>query len=118
MTDRELASAEMARTTFQRKAVARQPADAVLDGAVSFFIERGYRSARTGRPNQEFVMGGPEGSLPRATDEILVQPNVGKAKVTMVTISGFGEQLSGHLADYAASLRNKTAPAVDEESTG
>ena len=51
MTDRELASAEMARTTFQRKAVARQPADAVLDGAVSFFIERGYRSARTGRPN-------------------------------------------------------------------
>ena len=30
MTDREQVSAEMARTAFQRKAVARQSADAVL----------------------------------------------------------------------------------------
>jgi hypothetical protein len=98
-------TAEMARTTFQKKAVARQEASALLDDAVAFFTERGYRSGRTGRPNQVYVMGGREGVLPRVTAEILVQPNVGKGKVTMVTISGFGEQLSTHLADYAAHLR-------------
>lgn len=118
MTDREAASAEMARTAFQRKAVARQPAGAVLDSAVAFFTERGYRSGRTGRPNQVFVMGGREGTLPRVTAEILVQPNVGKAKVTMVTISGFGEQLSGHLSDFAASLRAKRPAASPDESAG
>ena len=113
MTDREHASAEMARTKFQRKAVARQPADAVLDAAVAFFAERGYRSGRTGRPNQVFVMGGREGTLPRVTAEILVQPNVGKAKVTMVTISGFGEQLSRHLAEFAATLRPQRRGAAE-----
>ncbi len=118
MTDREHVSAEMARTAFQRKAVARQPADAVLDDAVAFFSERGYRSGRTGRPNQVFVMGGREGALPRVTAEILVQPNVGKAKATMVTISGFGEQLSGHLADFAASLRAKRSPVATDDSAG
>lgn len=118
MTDRESVSAEMARTSFQRKAVARQPADAVLDAAVAFFTERGYRAGRTGRPNQAFVMGGREGALPRVTAEILVQANVGKGKVTMVTISGFGEQLSGHLADFAASLRATRGAADEGELAG
>ena len=98
-------TAEMNRTAFQRKVVARAAAAEVLDGAVAFFRERGYRSDRTGRPNQVFVMGGREGALPRVTAEILVQADVGKAKSTMVTISGFGDQLSRHLADYATSLR-------------
>ena len=107
-------TAEMSRTAFQRKAVARLPAEEVLDRAVAFFTERGYRSGRTGRPNQAYVMGGREGILPRVTAEILVQPNVGKAQVTMVTISGFGEQLSQHLADFAASLRGRAvAPSLD-----
>jgi hypothetical protein len=103
--ERARITAEMNRTAYQKKVVAREPATAVLDGAIAFFRERGYRSDRTGRPNQVFVMGGREGALPRVTAEILVQANVGKARVTMVTISGFGEQLAGHLADYAASLR-------------
>ncbi len=98
-------TAEMSRTAFQRKVVSRAPANEVMDAAVAFFKERGYRSGRTGRPNQVFVMGGREGILPRVTAEILVQANVGKGKVTMVTISGFGEGLSVHLAEYAASLR-------------
>jgi hypothetical protein len=107
-------TAEMNRTAFQKKAVARQDADAVLDDAVAFFSERGYKSARTGRPNQVFVMGSREGALPRVTAEILVQPNVGKAKVTMVTISGFGEDLSKHLADYATHLRAAGRAKRDE----
>jgi hypothetical protein len=112
-------TAEMARTTFQRKAVARAPANEVIDAAVAFFSERGYRSGRTGRPNQVYVMGGREGVLPRVTAEILVQPNVGKGKVTMVTISGFGEQLSGHLAEFATSLRgaSRREPVADSEDS-
>lgn len=107
-------TAEMARTAYQKKVVARAEASAVLDGAVAFFRARGYRSDRTGRPNQVYVMGGREGVLPRVTAEILVQPNVGKAKVTMVTISGFGEQLGAVLAEYAASLRPSRTPATRE----
>jgi hypothetical protein len=98
-------TAEMSRTAFQKKAVSRAPASEVMEAAVAFFTERGYRSGKAARPNQVYVMGGREGALPRVTAEILVQANVGKGKVTMVTISGFGEQLSTHLAEFAASLR-------------
>jgi hypothetical protein len=51
-------------------------------------------------------MGGREGSLPRVTAEMLVQTNVGKSNVTMVSISGAGENLSQALADYAVHLRS------------
>jgi hypothetical protein len=103
----------MARTTFQRKAVSREPAAVVLDDAIAFFAQRGYRAGRTGRPNQVYVIGGREGALPRVTAEILVQPNVGKAKTTLISISGFGEQLSGHLRDYAAHVRQRARPTPE-----
>jgi hypothetical protein len=115
--ERERATQEMTRTAFQRKAVSRQPANAVLDDAIAFFKERGYRAGRTGRPNQVFVMGGREGTLPRVTAEILVQAGVGKTKTTLVTISGFGEQLSTHLKDYVAHLRNLGKPRAASESS-
>ncbi len=105
-------TAEMTRTAFQRKAVSRLPVGQTLDDAVAFFKERGYRSGRTGRPNQIFVMGGREGILPRVNAEILAQGNVGKAKVTMLTISGFGAALSGHLKDYLAYLREQRRSGV------
>jgi hypothetical protein len=101
---------EMERTAFQRKAVSRLPADETLDQAIAFFVERGYRANRTGRPNQIYVMGGREGALPRVNAEIRAQPNVGKAQVTMLTISGFGERLSAHLKDYADFLRAQRRP--------
>ncbi len=100
-------TAEMSRTAFQRKAVSRRPVGETLDDAIAFFKTRGYRSGRTGRPNQIYVMGGREGLLPRVNAEILAQGNVGKAKVTMLTISGFGAELSGHLKDYVAFLRDQ-----------
>ncbi|MGA7669105.1 MAG: hypothetical protein WBW04_01700 [Nitrolancea sp.] len=100
-------TAEMSRTAFQRKAVSRRPVGETLDDAIGFFKERGYRSGRTGRPNQIFVMGGREGLLPRVNAEILAQGNVGKAKVTMLTISGFGVELSSHLKDYVTHLREQ-----------
>lgn len=103
---------EMTRTAFQRKAVTREPANAVLDDAITFFTARGYRAGRAARPNQIFVMGGREGALPRVTAEILAQPNVGKSKATMVTISGFGEQLSEHLKAYVAHLRARGRAAT------
>ena len=114
MTDTSLKAqieAEMKRTAFQRKAVARMPAGEVLDLAVAFFQERGYRAGRTGRPNQMFVMGGREGILPRVTGEIKVQADVGKAKVTMVTMDAVGEQLGPAMAAFAQDLRARRQAA-------
>jgi len=104
---RAAVTAEMTRTAFQKKAVSRAPINETLDDAIAFFKEHGYRSGRTGRPNQIYVMGGREGILPRVNAEILAQGNVGKAKVTMLTISGFGPQLSEVLRAYTVHLRER-----------
>ncbi len=96
-------SAEMARTAFLRKAVTRKPPKEALEEAIAFFRARGYRAGRTGRPNQIYIMGGPEGGLPRVTAEIHAQGNVGRARTTL--LSGFGEELSQHLKAYVEWLR-------------
>lgn len=108
---REQVTAEMRRTAYQKKAVSRMSASDTLDFAIAFFTERGYRSGRTGRPNQAFVMGGPEGLLPRVTGEIKVQADVGKGKVTMVTMDATGEKLGPTMEEFAKALRGKR-PAV------
>ncbi|HEX7101562.1 MAG TPA: hypothetical protein VF201_02850 [Nitrolancea sp.] len=105
-------TAEMTRTAFQKKAVSRAPINETLDDAIAFFKEHGYRSGRTGRPNQIYVMGGREGILPRVNAEILAQGNVGKAKVTMLTISGFGPQLAEALRAYTVHLRERRKPGA------
>lgn len=113
-------TAEMTRTAFQRKTVTAKPPREALDEAIQFFRARGYRAGYTGRPNQIFIMGGAEGGLPRVNAEILAQGNVGKAKTTMLTISGFGEQLRTHLLAYVDELReqrragSRAAPLDDE----
>lgn len=99
--------AEMRRTVYQRKAVSRMSANETLDFAIEFFKERGYRSGRTGRPNQAFVMGGKEGILPRVTGEIKVQSDVGKGKVTMVTMDATGEKLGPTMEEFTKALRAK-----------
>lgn len=96
---------EMRRTAYQKKAVSRISAKETLDYAIAFFTERGYRAGRTGRPNQAFVMGGKEGLLPRVTGEIKVQADVGKGKVTMVTMDCAGERLSDMMEEFHQSLR-------------
>jgi hypothetical protein len=96
---------EMKRTAFQKKAVSALPANEVLDLAIAFFKERGYRSARTGRPNQVFVMGGAEGGIPRVTGEVSARADVGKPGTTLVTLDGFGERLGPALAEFNAHLR-------------
>lgn len=106
-------TAEMNRTAFQKKAVARVSPAMVLDDAIAFFRAKGYRSDRAARPNQVFVMGGREGSLPRVTAEILVQANVGKGKTTMITISGFGEQLGLALAEWQKHVRTLRPPVAE-----
>src|SRR5699024_1024808 len=100
---------EMRRTAYQKKAVSKMTADETLDFAVEFFKERGYRSGRTGRPNQAFVMGGREGPLPRVTGEIKVQAEVGKGKVTMVTMDATGEKLGPVMEEFRMALRGKRA---------
>ncbi len=115
-TQRTAIEAELQRTAFQRKVVTNLTMQEVFDDAVTFFRERGYRAGRTGRPNQLFVMGGREGQLPRVTAEMLIQTGVGKSKVTMISISGAGEQLSQALEDYAGHLRALRASARSGES--
>ena len=94
----------------------------MLDFAISFFKEKGYKAGRTGRPNQVFVMGGREGLLPRVTGEITARPDVGKAGTTLVTLDAAGEKLGPVMAEFQKALRalGKTnvtpvsKPGVDE----
>jgi hypothetical protein len=96
---------ELKRTAFQKKAVSRMPPAEVLDLAVAFFAERGYRAGRTGRPNQVFVMGKAEGMLPRVTGEISARADVGRPGVTLVTLDAAGEKLGPAMAEFYAHLR-------------
>ena len=98
---------ELRRTAFQKKAVSRLAPAAVLDLAVTFFQERGYRAGRTGRANQVFVMGKAEGVLPRVTGEVFARADVGKPGVTLVTLDAAGERLGPAMAEFAAHLRAK-----------
>jgi hypothetical protein len=100
-------TAEMERTAFQRKAVSRRPARETLDDAIEFFKERGYRAGLSARPNQIYIMGGREGKIPRVNGDIRAQENVGKGKVTMLTLNGFGERLSKVMAEYVEHLRTQ-----------
>src|ERR687897_2701084 len=95
----------MKRTAFQRKAVSRLPAAEVLDLAIAFFSDQGYRAARTGRPNQVFIMGGREGGLPRVTGEITARADVGRPGVTLVTLDAAGERLGPAMAEFYQHLR-------------
>jgi hypothetical protein len=96
---------ELKRTVYQKKAVSKLPPGEVLDLAIAFFQERGYRAGRTGRPNQVFVMGGAEGGLPRVTGEVTARPDVGKAGTTLVTMDAAGERLGPAMREFHASLR-------------
>jgi len=96
---------EMRRTVYQKKAVSRLSGKETLDYAIGFFKERGYRAGLTGRPGQMFVMGGKEGLLPRVTGEIKVQTDVGKGKVTMVTMDSTGAKLQEVMKEFHQSLR-------------
>src|SRR5690625_5194413 len=102
---RKQMTAETERTAFQRKAVARKPARDALAEAAEFFRERGYKSDFSARPNQIYIMGWREGLIPRVNGDIRAQENVGKGKVTMLTLNGFGENLSEAMAEYVTSLR-------------
>ena len=97
---------ELKRTAFQKKAVSRLGPGEVLDLAIAFFSERGYRAGRTGRPNQVFVMGKGEGILPRVTGEISARSDVGKPGVTLVTLDAAGERLGPLMAEFYRHLRS------------
>jgi hypothetical protein len=96
---------ELKRTAFQKKAVSRLGAAEVLDLAIAFFQERGYRAGRTGRPNQVFVMGKAEGALPRVTGEISARADVGRPGVTLVTLDAAGERLGPLMEEFYRHLR-------------
>ncbi len=107
-------NAEMERTAFSRKAVSRAPSHEVFSTAKLWFGERGYRVMPSGRPNQIFIMGGPEGALPRVNGDILAVTNVGKRKVTMLTFNAVGERLSQHMAMFVDELREQAKTARRE----
>ena len=103
---------EMRRTAFQRKAVSRLPPAEVLALAIASFAERGYRAGRTGRPNQVFVMGKIEGSLPRVTGEVSARADVGRPGVTLVTLDAVGERLGPTMAAFYRHLRAQRRPTT------
>ncbi|MGH2561417.1 MAG: hypothetical protein ACRDJH_20315 [Thermomicrobiales bacterium] len=106
---------ELRRTAYQKKAVSRLAPDDVLELAIAFFKERGYRAGKTGRPNQVFIMGGKEGALPRVTGEVAARSNVGKAGTTLVTLDAAGEQLGTAMAEFHRHLRAQRRTASDAE---
>jgi len=105
--DRSVLEQEMVRTAFQKKAVSRLAASEVLELAIAFFAERGYRAGKTGRPNQVFVMGGREGLLPRVTGELSARADVGRPGVTLVTMDSFGEKLGPAMESFYQELRSR-----------
>lgn len=112
-------NAEMRRTAYQKKAVSKLPASDVLDRAIAFFKEHGYRAGRTGRPNQVFIMGAAEGGLPRVTGEVAARADVGKPGTTLVTMDAAGERLGPAMAEFHAELRRvgRTAPKATSSSS-
>lgn len=114
-SDRDAFNAELRRTAFQRKAVSHLPAKDVLDLAIAYFTERGYRAARTGRPNQVFVMGRGEGILPRVTGEIAARADVGRPGVTLVTLDAAGERLGPTMKEFSSELRALRARQRERE---
>lgn len=109
--------AEMKRTAFQKKGVSHLPPNEVLELAITFFKDRGYRSGRAGRPNQVFVMGPGEGALPRVNGEVMARPDVGKSGVTLVSIDGFGERLNTVMDEFHRELRRLRAEARAAEKS-
>jgi hypothetical protein len=107
----ELFNQELSRTAYQKKAVSRMSAAEVLDLAIAFFSERGYRAGRTGRPNQVFIMGKAEGVLPRVTGEIFARSDVGRPGVTLITLDAAGERLGPTMAEFHQHLRAQRAQA-------
>ena len=107
---------EVRRTAYQKKAVSRLPATEVLDLAVAFFSERGYRAGRTGRPNQVFVMGKAEGPLPRVTGEVFARADVGKPGTTLVTMDAAGERLGPAMSEFHRLLRARRSSTSPNES--
>lgn len=115
--DLDAINEEMRRTAVQKKAVSPLPAARVLDLAVAFFKARGYRSGKTGRPNQVFVMGGPEGGIPRVTGEVSARADVGKPGTTLVTLDAFGERLGPAMADFLGELRRESKAAREAKKS-
>lgn len=98
-------NAELTRTAFQRKAVSRLPPADVLERARAFFTGLGYRTGKTGRTDQLFVMGGREGILPRVTGDVTARADVGKPGTTLVTLNAAGERLGAAMAEFHKELR-------------
>lgn len=110
---------EMRRTAVQKKAVSKLPPDGVLAFAIEFFVARGYKAGRTGRPNQAFIMGSREGGLPRVTGEIAARADVGKPGTTLVTVDAIGERLGPLATEFLTALRaegKRVAATIPERS--
>ncbi len=103
--DRAAMNAEMKRTAFQKNAVSKKRPAEVLEFAIAWFKERGYRAGHAARPNQVFVMGGREGILPRVTGEIAARADVGKPGTTLVTVDAAGERLGPSMAEFLKEMR-------------
>lgn len=106
---------ELRRTAYQKKAVSRLTPAEVLDLAIAFFAERGYRAGRTGRPNHVFLFGKAEGALPRVTGEIAARADVGKPGTTLVTLDAAGERLGPTMAEFHRRLRAQRRPVPAAE---
>jgi hypothetical protein len=103
--DRSTFADELKRTAFQKNAVSKKKPAEVLEFAVGWFKERGYRAGPAARPNHIFIMGGKEGVLPRVTGEVSARADVGKPGTTLVTVDAAGEKLGPAMAEFLKELR-------------
>jgi hypothetical protein len=108
---------EMRRTAFQKSAVLKIPPGDALRYATTFLKERGYRAGPAGRPNQLFILGGSEGSLPRVTGEIGARADVGKPGTTLLTVDGCGEQLGPTLRELVLAIRAESKARANRSQT-
>ena len=109
---------ELKRTAFQRKAVSRLRPEIVLEQARVFFEGRGYRTGKTGRSDQLYVMGGREGILPRVTGDVSARADVGKPGTTLVAVNAAGEKLGPAMAEFLKELRAARSAATATSTPG
>jgi hypothetical protein len=96
----------MKRTTVLKTVILPLTPRAILDMARQYFKAQGYRALPAATPNNLMIRGGREGNLPSVIGEVAVQEKrTVKGRSSVVSLSGYGEQLGQHIGHFYDQLR-------------